>query len=84
MKPPIQLNDCLKSSKKLRKQLKRYGDELPNKDAYSTVYCVVSDCVKSIDYLIKNINSFKKEADKDLKKNPKQAPNRAKKWCKIK
>lgn len=64
-----------------RKHLKRVAKELPNQDAYATVYSILSDLASAIDVGMKELGPASREVKKTLKENPEQSKNRAKKWC---
>ncbi len=70
------------SLKVARKHLKRVAKELPNQDAYATVYSILSDLATAIDVGVKDLGPACKEIKKALKDNPEQSKNRAKTWCK--
>lgn len=69
------------SLKVARKHLKRVAKQIPNQDAYATVYSILSDIAAAIDVGVKDLGPACKEVKKTLKERPEQFPNRAKRWC---
>lgn len=75
------MKELKESLKVARKHLKRVAKQIPNQDAYATVYSILSDLAAAIDRGVKDIGPACTEAKRAVKKNPEQAANRAKKWC---
>lgn len=75
------VDPILKGLKKSRKELARLAESLPDEDAYATPYSVLSDAIKHIDELLKDLKPSIKDAVEYRKQNPEQFPNRARKWC---
>ncbi len=59
----------------VKKIIKRYLNYIPNKDAYSEVYCVAFDAMKNIDFAIKELPSLIKDAEFQIEMYPDQDDN---------
>ena len=66
-----------------REQLVRLGKTMPDEDCYAMAYSTAALLVETIDANVKDLGKHLKEAAADLKKNPVQSDNRAKKWCRL-
>jgi len=75
------MKDLRKTLKRARKLIKQKARGLPDQDAYATVYSLLADVAEEIDFFLKEIDRAAREAKAEVKKNPKQGTNRAKKWC---
>ena len=73
----------LRGLKKSRKELVQLAESLPDEDAYATPYSVLSDAVKNIDEIMRDLKPSIKDAKEFRKQHPEQFPNRARKWCSI-
>ncbi len=73
----------IKDLKRVRKQLVRFANSLPNEDAYATPYSVCIDGINSLGELIEELKPSIKDAKEHRKQFPEQFPNRARKWCAI-
>jgi hypothetical protein len=69
-----------KSLLKQRKQLMEFAESLPNQDAYTYLYSVVSLSIHHIDECLNGLKPGLEMAQEELKKNPNQSANRGKKW----
>ena len=82
--PRLSTADLLiKNLKRVRRELMRFANAIPNEDAYATPYSVCVDGINDINTLIKELKPTLKEAKEYRKQNPNQFPNRARKWCVI-
>lgn len=75
------IDTAIKGLKKSKQELRQILKTIPDEDAYATPYSVIVDGINAIDELIKEIKPSIKEAKEYRKQNPKQFPNRARKWC---
>ena len=73
----------IKDLKKIRKDLVKFANALPDEDAFATPYSILSDHVRSIDEFIRELKPSIKDAKEHRKEFPEQFPNRARKWCRI-
>jgi hypothetical protein len=73
-----QAKPLLADLKKLQKKLLKSTKELPDSDAYASVYCILVDCANNINLCLEDLVPFLKEANKDFRKNPDQGGNHAK------
>lgn len=71
---------CVRHCKKL---LTKYVNSLPDQDAYATAHSILVDVINSMDQFLKDFKTSLREAKKEVKRNPDQSTNRARKWCPI-
>lgn len=71
----------IKNMKRVRKELVRFANSLPDEDAYATPYSVCVDGINDLGKLIEELKPALKDAKEHRKQNPHQFPNRARKWC---
>lgn len=82
--PRLSTADLLiKNLKRVRKELVRFANSLPDEDAYATPYSVCADGVNDLGKLIEELKPSLKDAKEHRKLHPHQFPNRARKWCVI-
>lgn len=77
------MNHLINLVKQTQKDLKFYAKSLPDQDAYAEAYSTLVDMVNSLNAGLKDLKPALKRAKADLKKEPEQMKNRAKKWCKF-
>jgi hypothetical protein len=78
------MKDVLKALHKTKKKLVKALSDLPDKDAYARVYCIINDTNVQITRCVKELQPAIKEANVILKEHTIQDRNRAKDWCEIK
>lgn len=71
---------CVRHCKKM---LTKYVNNLPDQDAYATAHSILIDIINSMNEFLKDFKPSLVEARKEVKRNPDQPLNRARKWCAI-
>lgn len=68
----------LDQMKKAKAAIRAFMSDMPDEDCYAMPYCIAFDTVKALTAAIKEIPPSLREAQRESKKDPKQAKNHAK------